>query len=275
MGQKVNPKGFRIGIVIDWDSNWYADKDYAKLLHEDIRIRTLIKENLKFAGIPRVEIGRLPEQVVIEVFTAKPGIVIGRGGVEVDKLREQIQKLVNNKEVVLNIREVRDVSTNAQLIAENIALQLEKRIPFRRAMKRAISQAMESGAKGIKIKCKGRLGGNEIARDEEYKEGKVPLHTIRALIDYGFAEAKTMYGTIGVKVWVYKGEVLNKKTDGNDKDSGDSSKESFDSSMLRNKTSDRRKPQLPKQKKDKKEAVAQQSAKKTSKKEAKQIEGEK
>ncbi len=212
MGQKVNPKAFRLGVTTDWDSKWYADKDYAKLLHEDIKIRSLIKEKLKFAGIPKIGISRLPEQVVIDIFTAKPGIVIGRGGVEVDKLRDQIQKLVNNKEVVLNIREVRDVSSNAQLIAENVALQLEKRIPFRRAMKRAISQAMEAGAKGIKIKCKGRLGGNEIARDEEYKEGKVPLHTIRAIIDYGFIEAKTMFGTIGVKVWVYKGEILKSKT---------------------------------------------------------------
>lgn len=211
MGQKVNPKGLRVGVIIDWDSKWYADKDYAKLLHEDIRIRNLIKENLKFAGIPRVEISRLPDQVVIDILAAKPGVVIGRGGVEVDRLRDKIQGLVNNKEVVLNIREVKDPYSNAQLIAENVALQLEKRIPFRRAMKRAISQAMEVGAKGIKIKCKGRLGGNEIARSEEYKEGKVPLHTIRAFIDYGFIEANTVYGTIGVKVWVYKGDVIKQK----------------------------------------------------------------
>lgn len=211
MGQKVNPKGFRVGIIIDWDSKWYADKDYAKLLHEDIKIRNLIKENLKFAGIPKVEINRLPDQVVIDIFAAKPGIVIGRGGTEVDRLREKIQGLVDKKEVVLNIREVKDPNSNAQLIAENVAVQLEKRIPFRRAMKKAISLAMESGAKGIKIKCKGRLAGSEIARSEEYKEGKVPLHTIRAFIDYGFIEAKTIYGTIGVKVWVYKGDIIKQK----------------------------------------------------------------
>ncbi len=211
MGQKINPNGLRVGVIMNWDAKWYADKDYAKLLHEDIKIRNLIKENLKFAGIPKVEISRLPDQVVIDILAAKPGIVIGRGGVEVDRLRDKIQELVNNKEVVLNIREVKDPYSNAQLIAENVALQLEKRIPFRRAMKRAISQAMEAGAKGIKIKCKGRLGGNEIARSEEYKEGKVPLHTIRALIDYGFIEAKTIYGTIGVKVWVYKGDVIKQK----------------------------------------------------------------
>jgi len=211
MGQKINPHGFRVGVILDWDSKWYADKDYAKLLHEDIKIRNFIKENLKFAGIPKIEISRLPDQVVVDILAAKPGIVIGRGGVEVDRLRDKIQELVNNKEVVLNIREVKEPYSNAQLIAENIALQLEKRIPFRRAMKRAISQAMETGAKGIKIRCKGRLGGNEIARSEEYKEGRVPLHTIRALIDCGFIEAKTIYGTIGVKVWVYKGDVLKEK----------------------------------------------------------------
>lgn len=213
MGQKVNPKGLRVGVIVDWDSKWYADKDYAALLHEDIKIRNLIKENLKFAGIPKIEISRLPDQVVVDILSAKPGLVIGRGGVEVDRLRDKIQGLVNNKEVVLNIREVKDPYLNAQLIAENVALQLEKRIPFRRAMKRAISQAMEAGAKGIKIKCKGRLGGNEIARAEEYKEGKVPLHTIRAFIDYGFIEAKTIYGTIGVKVWLYKGDIFKEKTD--------------------------------------------------------------
>ena len=211
MGQKINPKGLRIGVIFDWDSKWYADKDYAKLLHEDIKIRNLIKETLKFAGIPKVEISRLPDQVVVDILAAKPGVVIGRGGTEVDRLRDKIQGLVQNKEVVLNIREVRDPYANAQLIAENVALQLEKRIPFRRAMKRAISQAMDSGAKGIKIRAKGRLAGSEIARSEEYKEGKVPLHTLRAFIDYGFIEAKTIYGTIGVKVWVYKGDILREK----------------------------------------------------------------
>lgn len=249
MGQKVNPKGFRIGTTIDWDSKWYADRDYAKLLHEDIKIRNLIKENLKFAGVPKVEIARLPEQVVIDVFTAKPGIVIGRGGTEVDKLKTQIQGLVNNKEVVLNIREVRDISSNAQLIAESVALQLEKRIPFRRAMKRAISQAMEAGAKGIKIKCKGRLAGNEIARDEQYKEGKVPLHTIRAYIDYGFAEAKTMYGVIGVKVWVYKGEILKGKSDQPvvDKTSSDS-QNIAENSLAKSKKTFKQRTRFPKQK---------------------------
>ncbi len=221
MGQKINPKGFRIGVMFDWDSKWYADKDYAKLLHEDIKIRNLIKENLRFAGIPKVEINRLPDQVVIDIFAAKPGVVIGRGGTEVDKLREQIQKIVNNKEIVLNIREVKNPNSNAQLIAENVAVQLEKRIPFRRAIKRAISQAMESGAKGIKIKCAGRLAGAEIARSAQYKEGKVPLHTIRAFIDYGFIEANTMFGTIGVKVWVYKGDIIKEKGINNLKNTGE------------------------------------------------------
>ncbi len=260
MGQKVNPKGFRLGVTIDWDSKWYADKGYAKLLLEDIKIRTLIKTNLKFASIPKVEIGRLPEQVVIDIFTAKPGIVIGRGGVEVDKLRDQIQKLVNNKEVVLNIREVRNASSNAQLIAENVALQLEKRIPFRRAMKRAISQAMDSGAKGIKIKCKGRLAGNEIARDEEYKEGKVPLHTIRAIIDYGFSEAKTMYGTIGVKAWVYKGEVLKVKA-GKTGNKLPSENQNFKVLVTENKTADKRKPRFTKQKTNSSQSVKGKSDK--------------
>ncbi|MBU0533296.1 MAG: 30S ribosomal protein S3 [Candidatus Omnitrophica bacterium] len=256
MGQKVNPKGFRVGVTIDWESKWYADKDYSKLLHEDIKIRSLIKDKLKFAGVPKIEIGRLSEQVVIDVFTAKPGIVIGRGGTEVDKLRGQIQGLVNNKEVVLNIKEVRDVNTNAQLIAENVALQLEKRIPHRRAMKRAISQAMDSGAKGIKIKCKGRLGGNEIARDEEYKEGKVPLHTIRAIIDYGFIEAKTMFGTIGVKVWVYKGDILKIKTDqATESKESSENKGIVDASVTEKKIVSRQKSRFPKQKVNKSKNV--------------------
>jgi small subunit ribosomal protein S3 len=212
MGHKVNPKGLRVGVTVDWDAKWYADKDYAKLLHEDIKIRKYIKENLKFAGIPKIEINRLPDQVVVDILSSRPGIVIGRGGVEVDRLRDKIQELVHNKEVVLNIREVKDPYLNAQLIAENVALQLEKRIPFRRAMKKAVTQAIESGAQGVKIRCSGRLGGNEIARSEEYKEGKVPLHTLRAIIDYGFVESKTLYGTIGVKVWIYKGDVLKEKS---------------------------------------------------------------
>lgn len=211
MGHKVNPKGLRVGKVMDWESKWYADRDYAKLLQEDVRIRNFIKEKLRFAGIPKIEISRLPEQVVVDILSSRPGIVIGRGGTEVNRLRDSIQELVKNKEVVLNIREVKNPSLNAQLIAENVALQLEKRIPFRRAMKRAVSQALEAGAKGVKIKCKGRLGGNEIARAEEYKEGKIPLHTLRAFIDYGFIEAKTLYGTIGVKVWLYKGDVVREK----------------------------------------------------------------
>jgi small subunit ribosomal protein S3 len=259
MGQKVNPKGFRLGVTTDWESKWYADKDYSKLLHEDIKIRSLIKEKLKFAGISKIEIGRLPEQVVIDIFTAKPGIVIGRGGVEVDKLREQIQGIVNNKEVVLNIREVKDVYSNAPLIAESVALQLEKRIPFRRAMKRAISQAMESGAKGIKIKCKGRLGGNEIARDEEYKEGKVPLHTIRAIIDYGLVEAKTMYGTIGVKVWVYKGEILKIKADNAAENKISSRNQNVP--VAQNKTIGRQKGRFPKQETNKNQTIKEESDK--------------
>lgn len=262
MGQKVNPKGFRVGVTIDWESKWYADKDYSKLLHEDIKIRSLIKDKLRFAGVPKVEIGRLPEQVVIDVFTAKPGIVIGRGGTEVDKLRGQIQGLVNNKEVVLNVKEVRGISSNAQLIAENVALQLEKRIPHRRAMKRAISQAMDSGAKGIKIKCKGRLGGNEIARDEEYKEGKVPLHTIRAIIDYGFIEAKTMFGTIGVKVWVYKGEFLKVKANKVTENKVSSETQAVANvPVTEKKTVSRQKPSFPKQKVSKNKNVKEKADK--------------
>jgi len=262
MGQKINPKGFRIGTTVDWDSKWYADRDYAKLLHEDIKIRNLIKENLKFAAVSKIEIARLPEQVVIDVFTAKPGIVIGRGGTEVDKLRAQIQGLVNNKEIVLNIREVRDISSNAQLIAENVALQLEKRIPFRRAMKRVINQAMDSGAKGIKIKCKGRLGGNEIARDEQYKEGKVPLHTIRAFIDYGFAEAKTMFGTIGVKVWVYKGELLKGKSEQSAANKLSSENQGItETPLTRSKKTSKQKSRFPKQKASKEQHLKNESKK--------------
>ncbi|HIE44137.1 MAG TPA: 30S ribosomal protein S3 [Candidatus Omnitrophica bacterium] len=213
MGQKVSPKGLRLGGIIDWESKWYGGRNYAQILQEDMKIRNFIKDNLKFAGIPKIEIRRLGEQIIIDIYAARPGVVIGRGGSEVDRLRDRIQEIVDNKEVVINIQEVKEPLLNAQLVAENVALQLEKRIPFRRAMKRAINQVMEAGAKGAKIRCKGRLGGHEIARAEEYKVGKVPLHTLRADIDYGFTEAKTLYGTIGVKVWLYKGDVLKERTE--------------------------------------------------------------
>lgn len=211
MGHKVSPQGLRVGGVVNWSSIWYAEKNYAQTLYEDVKIRNYIKNHFKSAGIPKIEINRLVDQIVVDIHSARPGIVIGRGGSEVDRLRERIQEMVGNKEIAINVREIKNPSVDAQLIAENIALQLERRVRFRIAMKRAISQAMNAGVKGIKVKCKGRLSGLEMSSAEEYKEGKIPLHTLRALIDYGFSEAETLYGMIGVKVWVYKGEVLREK----------------------------------------------------------------
>ncbi|MFY9174078.1 MAG: 30S ribosomal protein S3 [Peptococcia bacterium] len=207
MGQKVHPKGMRVGIIRDWESNWYADKNYAELLHEDIKIRKYIKKNLFQAGISGVQIERAANRIKISIHTAKPGIVIGRGGSEVEALRKELERLTGKK-VSVNIIEIKKPELDATLVAEGIAAQLVRRVAFRRAMKQAVSRTMRLGAQGIKISCSGRLGGAEIARTEWYSEGKVPLHTLRADIDYGFAEADTTYGKIGVKVWIYKGEIL-------------------------------------------------------------------
>ena len=210
MGQKVHPIGLRIGIIRDWDGRWFAEKDYATFLHEDIKIRRLIKEKLYNSGIARVEIERAANRIKVTIHTARPGMVIGRGGTEVEKLRKELEELTS-KQISLNIAEVKNPELNAQLVAESIAGQLEKRVSFRRAMKQAISKTMRFGALGMKVSCSGRLMGAEIARTEGYSEGKVPLHTLRADIDYGFSEANTTYGKIGVKVWINKGEVLQAK----------------------------------------------------------------
>jgi len=209
VGQKVHPKGFRIGIIRDWDSKWYADRDYTELLHEDHRIRKYIKENFFAAGISKVEIERTGNRVRISIHTAKPGIVIGRGGTEVEQLRKNLAAMTG-KNVNINIVEIKKPELDAQIVAENVAAQLERRVAFRRAMKQAVTRTMRSGAQGIKIAVSGRLGGAEIARTEWYAEGRVPLHTLRADIDYGFAEAMTTYGKIGIKIWINRGEVLPK-----------------------------------------------------------------
>jgi small subunit ribosomal protein S3 len=208
MGQKVNPHGLRIGIIKDWDTKWYAnDKNFSELLVEDVEIRKYIKKKLYISGISRIEIERAANKIKVNVHTAKPGLVIGKGGAGIEDLRKELEKLTQ-KSVLINITEVKAPEVNAQLVAENIASQLERRISFRRAMKQAMSRAMKLGAKGIKTSVSGRLGGAEIARTEHYHEGTIPLQTLRADIDYGFAEADTTYGKLGVKVWIYKGEVL-------------------------------------------------------------------
>jgi small subunit ribosomal protein S3 len=208
VGQKVNPKGLRVGIIKDWDSKWFADKkNFATLLVEDQKIRKYIKAKLYAAGIANVQIERAANRIKVTIHTAKPGIVIGRGGAEVEALRRNLEKMTA-KRVNVNIQEVKVPEVNAQLVAENVAQQLEKRIAFRRAIKQVIGRANKMGAKGIKVSVSGRLGGAEIARTEWASEGKVPLHTLRADVEYGFAEANTTYGKIGVKVWIYKGEVL-------------------------------------------------------------------
>jgi len=220
MGQKVNPHGLRIGIIKDWDTKWYAsDKDFSDLLVEDVKIRKFIKNKLYSSGVSRIEIERAANKVKINVNTAKPGIVIGKGGTGIEELRKEVEKLTG-KSVLINITEIKTPDMDAQLVAENIATQLEKRISFRRAMKQAMSRTMKLGAKGIKTSVAGRLGGAEIARTEHYHEGTIPLQTLRADIDYGFAEANTTYGKIGVKVWIYKGEVLpavKKKAEGGER----------------------------------------------------------
>ena len=209
MGQKVHPISFRLGYIKTWSSRWYARKaDFSKFLHEDIKVRKHVKAMFLQAAIAKVDIERASDKIRVYVHTARPGVIIGRKGADIDRLREDLQGITGNKEVHINIVEIKNPSTNAQLISENVALQLEKRIAFRRAMKKAIQQAMDSGAKGVKIQTKGRLAGSEIARTEGYLEGTVPLHTLRADIDFGFSEANTTYGKIGVKVLVYKGDIL-------------------------------------------------------------------
>ena len=211
MGQKVHPTGVRVGIIKDWNAKWYADsKNFADYLVEDQKIRKFLKKKLYTAGISKIEIERTPKFVKVNVFTAKPGLVIGKGGNLAEELKNELQKMIN-KEVNLNIVEVKNVDTDAQLVAENIAGQLERRISFRRAMKQCMQKSMKAGALGIKTSVSGRLGGADMARTEFYKEGTIPLQTLRADIDYGFAEADTTYGKIGVKVWIYKGEVLPAK----------------------------------------------------------------
>ena len=213
MGQKVHPIGFRLGVIKTWDSKWFESRNYAQWLHEDIRIREFVKKSLGHAGVSKVDIERAASKVKVNVHTARPGIVIGKRGAGIETVKKDLQKFTKN-EVFLNIVEVRKAETDAQLVAENIATQLERRIAFRRAMKKSIQTAMKFGAKGIRVSCSGRLGGSEMARYEWYREGRVPLHTLRADIDYGFAEAQTPTGKIGCKVWVCRGEVLPTKGGG-------------------------------------------------------------
>jgi small subunit ribosomal protein S3 len=210
MGQKTHPKIFRVGVIESWDSKWYARQDYARLLHEDFKIKKFLKTRLYHAGISKIEIERAANKAKINIHTARPGIVIGKKGAEIEKLKEELARLAS-REIYLNIIEVRRPDLDAQLVGENVALQLERRVAFRRAMKESVSRALRMGAQGIKIQCAGRLGGNEIARTEWYREGRVPLHTLRADISYGFAESRTTYGVIGVKVWIFRGEILTEE----------------------------------------------------------------
>ena len=210
MGQKVHPYGFRLGINKPWKSNWFGKRDFPELLQEDIKIRNFLRKSLSHAGIANLEIERSANRIRINIHTARPGIIIGKKGLEVDRLKEELQRIIGGKQVNLNIKEIRRAELDASLVAQNIALQLEKRISFRRAMKKSVQSSLRFGALGIKIRCSGRLGGHEIARSEWYREGRVPLHTLRADIDYGTAEALTTYGIIGIKVWVYKGEIFEK-----------------------------------------------------------------
>jgi small subunit ribosomal protein S3 len=207
LGQKVNPISFRLGVIKTWDSKWYAKANYAALLHEDLKLRDFLKKRLYHSGVSKIEIERAANKAKINIFTARPGLIIGKKGSEVETLKKDLAKLTD-KEIFLNIQEVRKPELDAQLVAESVALQLERRIAFRRAMKKSVTSALKFGAKGIRITCAGRLGGAEMSRTEWYREGRVPLHTLRADIDYGFAEAKTTYGIIGIKVLIFKGEVL-------------------------------------------------------------------
>jgi len=211
VGQKVHPYGFRIGTLYGWQSNWFAERKYGEQLHEDLRIRKYVKKKLFHAGIAKVVIDRTGDKVVLNIHTARPGILIGKRGAEVEVLRAELARFTDNKEVFINIREIRKAELDAQLVAENIALQLERRVAFRRAMKKAVTSTMKFGAGGIRIQCSGRLGGSEMGRREWYREGRVPLHTLRAEIDFGIAEAKTTYGIIGVKCWVFKGDITDKE----------------------------------------------------------------
>ncbi len=211
MGQKVHPIGFRLGVNRNWDSRWFARKEYSKFVLEDYNIRKFLKKRVFQAGVARIEIERAANKVRIRMYTARPGIIIGKKGVEIEKLKRELEKMIN-KEIIIDIQEVRKAEVEAQLVAENVALQLVRRIAFRRAMKKSVTAALRFGAQGIKIACSGRLGGAEMARREWYREGRVPLHTLRADIDYGFAEARTTYGIIGVKVTIFKGEILPDKT---------------------------------------------------------------
>ena len=210
MGQKTHPLGFRLGIVKDWRSRWYADRDFPRMLQEDEKIRNYLERRLAHAALSRVEIEKKPSKVVVTLFTARPGVVIGKRGAEVDKLRDELA-LVTNADISVNVEEIRRPEVDARLVAENVAHQLRQRISFRRAMKRAVQAAMRGGAEGIKIQCAGRLGGAEIARTEGYNEGRVPLHTLRADIDYAQVHAKTTYGIIGVKCWIFNGEVVEER----------------------------------------------------------------
>ena len=212
MGQKVHPIGFRLGITKTWNSRWYAKKDYTNVLHEDLELERNIRRRLRYAGVSKISIERRANDMRINIYAARPGIIIGKKGVEVDKLKKDLQKHTN-KRIFLDIHEIARPELDAQLVAENVALQLERRVSFRRAMKKAVATVLRFGGLGVKISCAGRLGGAEIARTEWYREGRVPLHTLKADIDYGFAEAKTTYGIIGVKTWIFKGEIEKKVMD--------------------------------------------------------------
>jgi small subunit ribosomal protein S3 len=213
MGQKTNPVGLRIALNKDWRSRWYSDKkEFGKLVAEDWKIREILKRKLESASVPKIVIERAANRCRITIFTARPGVVIGRKGAEIDKIKEELNKMTG-KEIYVDIQEIKQPETDAQLVAENVAMQLERRISFRRAMKKAVQTTMDFGAEGIKIRCAGRLGGAELARVEHYHQGRVPLHTLRAQIDYGFAEAKTVYGKIGVKCWICKGELTPQRTE--------------------------------------------------------------
>ncbi len=210
MGQKVNPIGFRLGGIKTWRSQWFSEKNYGELVHEDINIRKYLKKKLYHAGISRIEIERAASKAKVNIYAARPGIIIGKKGSEIEKLKKELEG-VSKSEIIINILEVRKPEVDAQLVAENVALQLERRVAFRRAMKKCVTSSLKFGAKGIRVNCAGRLGGAEMARSEWYREGRVPLHTLRADIDWGFAEANTAYGLIGIKVWIFHGEVLPSK----------------------------------------------------------------
>ncbi|OGL40604.1 MAG: 30S ribosomal protein S3 [Candidatus Schekmanbacteria bacterium RBG_16_38_11] len=216
MGQKVHPTGFRLGINKTWDSKWYAKKNFAKFLHEDLQIRKFVRSRLERAGVSKIEIERASDNLRVNIYSSRPGIVIGKRGSEIDRLKDELKKIIS-KNVTINTFEIKKAEIDSQLVAENVALQLERRIAFRRAMKKNVASALRFGAQGIKIRCSGRLGGAEIARTEWFREGRVPLHTLRADVDYGFAEARTTYGIIGVKVWIYKGEILPERVKVEDK----------------------------------------------------------